>query len=155
MADFDINITDDFEWPDGTKPDRPRLTEIVEYVLKSERAPGGTVSLAIIGDEAICRLKKKYFGTAAVTDVISFDLRDKSDEPLDCEVVVNAQRARQVAQQSGIDWLAELSLYVVHGLLHQLGYNDKTQQDSQRMHLREDKLLSELGFGKVFGESRE
>ena len=149
LADFDINITDDFEWPDGTKPDRTRLTEFVEYVLKSEQAATGTVSLAIVGDEDICRLKEKYFGTAVVTDVISFDLRDNADGPPDCEVVVNAQRAELVARQNGTDRFAELSLYVIHGLLHQLGYDDKTQQDSQRMHLREDELLSELGFGKV------
>ena len=150
MADFDINITDDFEWLDGTKPDRRGLTEIVEYVLKSEQVTGGTVSVAIVGDEDICRLKEKYFGSAVVTDVISFDLRDDSDGQPDCEVVVNAQRAERLAEQNGTGRFGELSLYVVHGLLHQLGYDDKTQQDAQRMHLREDELLNELGFGNVF-----
>jgi len=149
LADFDINITDDFEWPDGTKPDRTRLAEIVEYVLKSQDKASGTISVAIIDDEDICRLKEKYFGTPGVTDVISFDLRDNSDGPPDCEVVVNAQRAQQIAEQNGTDRFAELSLYVIHGLLHQLGYDDKTQHDSQLMHQREAELLSKLGFEKV------
>ncbi|MCG3128117.1 MAG: Endoribonuclease YbeY [Phycisphaerae bacterium] len=45
---------------------------------------------------------------------------------------------------------AELSLYVVHGILHLSGYDDHTNAGFQRMHRREDELLASLGYGLVF-----
>ena len=133
--------------------DLGQLRRTVGHVLKDGKINAAAVSLALVDDQAIKNLHKKYFGTAAVTDVISFDLRadgETSENLVDCEVVVNAQRALEVAGESSGDALAELHLYVVHGLLHQLGYDDQTEQQERRMHAREDKLLQELGFGKVY-----
>jgi len=111
------------------------------------------VSLAIVDDEAISKIKERYFGAAEVTDVISFDLRDNTkveQELPDCEIVVNAQCATREAGRRGVDPQAELNLYVVHGLLHQLGYDDQTERQSKIMHKKEDQLLEELGFGTVY-----
>lgn len=46
--------------------------------------------------------------------------------------------------------LAELALYVVHGVLHLAGYDDHSTADYQRMHAREDQILRRLGWGPVF-----
>ena len=113
-----------------------------------------SVSLAIVDDGKISKLKEQYFGIAEVTDVISFDLRDNiKGEPEfpDCEIVVNAQCAVREASRRDGDPQAELNLYVVHGLLHQLGYDDQTEQQAEIMHKKEDQLLEELGFGTVYG----
>ena len=69
---------------------------------------------------------------------------------LDCEVVVNAERAAAVGGSRSGGALAELNLYVVHGLLHQLGYDDQTPDQAEIMHKKEDELLVELGFGEVY-----
>lgn len=44
----------------------------------------------------------------------------------------------------------ELALYLVHGILHLVGYDDRTPRGFERMHNREDELLRELGLGSVF-----
>ena len=92
---------------------------------------------------------------AVATDVLSFDLRDMQNPAcprtaLDCELVVNAERALEAASERSLEPLAELNLYVVHGLLHQLGYDDKNAQQERLMHQKEDQLLDELGWGQVF-----
>ncbi len=45
---------------------------------------------------------------------------------------------------------AELALYVTHGLLHQLGFDDATPEQAQKMHQAEDEILQHMGFGVVY-----
>lgn len=155
MSGIEIEICDN---QDALAIDRGQLVQTVKYVLQQMSVSKAQISLAIVDDATIRELKEKYFGVSEVTDVISFDLRDQNrQEPnglqktVDCDIVVNAQIAVRTARQQGGDPLAELNLYVVHGLLHQLGYDDQTDRHAEIMHKKEDQLLEELGFGKVFG----
>ena len=148
MSDVLIDISNN---QTSVPVDQAALQSTVEHVLAASGVGRGSASVAVVDDETIRQLKRKYFGQDAATDVISFDLRDDAAEPdLDCEVVISAERAQAVAAQRGGDVRAELHLYVVHGLLHQLGYDDQQADSAQRMHDREDTLLRELGFGAVF-----
>jgi len=135
--------------------DSQQLRRTVEHVLERLSCSLAAVSLAVVDNHAISQLQARYFGTPEATDVLSFDLRDRSgdveaDSALDCEVVVNAEKALEVAQAHNADPLAELNLYVVHGLLHQLGFDDRSAEQARIMHQKEDQLLQELGFGNVY-----
>ncbi|MBN1764647.1 MAG: rRNA maturation RNase YbeY [Sedimentisphaerales bacterium] len=130
---------------------RSQMERTVTHVLNKMRVPRAEVSLAFVNDDAIRQLKQRYFNLDEITDVISFDLGKSDGELLDCEIVVNTQCAVRVAARRSLDPAAELNLYVVHGLLHQLGFDDSTEEQSSLMHQKEDELLEELGFGKVFG----
>jgi probable rRNA maturation factor len=152
MSDIDIQISDRQQALDVNEN---CLRRTIEQVLDRLEVPGAVVSVAIVDDTAISELTHKYFGRSEATDVLSFDLRDETrdtvgDGRLDCEVIVNGARALQVARAQDRDPQAELHLYVVHGLLHQLGYDDQSDAQAQKMHAEEDRLLQELGFGKVF-----
>lgn len=151
-----IDISIDTEEPEGGI-DRAQLERTVDYVLQQHGATQGMVSLVVVDDDAIRILKRDWFGLDVVTDVVSFNLGEQqenlewsADHPFDCELVVNVQQAVRVARQRGKKWQSELNLYVVHGLLHQLGYDDQATEDFERMHVREDEILEELGFGRVF-----
>ena len=127
------------------------MTRTVRHTLDRLGVTEATVSLAVVGHDEMAQLKHRYFDRLETTDVISFDLRDEAEpSTLDCEIVVNAQQAADQAQAAGADREAELNLYVVHGLLHQLGYDDQDEIEAQAMHEKEDELLQELGFGRVF-----
>jgi len=141
----------------GLPIDTEQLQKTIKHVLQSCNIKDGTISLAVVDDAAIRALKQQYYGKAEVTDVLSFDLREETANPpleqaLDCEVVVNAQRAQQAAQERNQDAQAELNLYVVHGLLHQLGYDDQENRQAKIMHQKEDQLLKELGFGPAYSQ---
>ncbi len=131
--------------------DREHLANTARYVLQERGVTEAAVSVAIVGHDEMAQLKQQYFGRLESTDVISFDLRDEPEaSKLDCEIVVNAQQASHEAQARNGNRDAELNLYVVHGLLHQLGYDDHNDTEAQLMHQKEDELLEKLGFGKVF-----
>ena len=66
------------------------------------------------------------------------------------EIIASAEMAFQQAKARNLDPRAELLLYLVHGLLHLIGYDDRTPNDAERMHRREDALLEQFGFGGVY-----
>ncbi|MBN1437707.1 MAG: rRNA maturation RNase YbeY [Sedimentisphaerales bacterium] len=161
MNQFDINITDEQSF---LTFDAECLRKTAAFVLGNLGIAEGAVSIAVVDSVSIRQLKKQFFDMDVVTDVISFDLSDEEDtggdadsesvSGLDCEIVVNAQLALEIAEGDEKNALAELNLYVVHGLLHQLAYDDQTPQQAKKMHQKEDQLLEELGYGKVYSRRK-
>jgi len=140
--------------------DDVRVRRAVASVLRAEGCPSAEVSVALLDASAVSALNAQYLGRQVETDVLAFDLTDAvrvSDDrrsercpPLQGEVVVNVELARRLAAERGVDPEAELMLYVVHGCLHLLGYDDGEADEAARMHRREDELLVQMGYGKVY-----
>ena len=110
----------------------------------------GELNVLIVGDAAMRRWHHEYMKQHSTTDVLSFDLRTRPDEPLCADLVVCLDVAKRQAQKRGHDPRLELLLYCLHGLLHMLGYDDHTAADHQRMHRREDELLMLARLPAVF-----
>ena len=62
------------------------------------------------------------------------------------EIIISVEMAKKLAQKHDCAVEGEIALYLVHGLLHLVGYNDKQRKEAKKMHQREGKLLSDLGF---------
>ncbi len=129
------------------------LENVCLTVLAREKINSADINIVIVGDTEITALKKEYFNIDQTTDVISFNLteEDSGTSCLEAEIIVNAEMALRESKISNFPPQSELILYIVHGLLHQLGYDDQSEEDYYRMHNRENELLDELGYGKVFG----
>jgi len=97
------------------------------------------------GARGVAGRHERYLGQQGPTDVLSF-LLDEADGCLEGEVVVSAQTA--VAQAGRFGWSAadELLLYVVHGALHLLGYDDATCPQRRAMRRRERRFVARLGL---------
>lgn len=102
------------------------------------------LSLAIVDDETIHAINRRFLDHDYPTDVISFDLGDGGG--LEGEVVVSADTARREALLRGTDPRGELLLYCVHGTLHLLGWDDQDDDDRARMHARQRELLAGFGY---------
>ena len=100
----------------------------------------------VLGDNVITHaLNRKYLGHDYVTDVISFKI-ECFDTHLEAEMVVSAEVAKERCEEFGWDDESELMLYVIHGTLHQVGYDDHTEADAKRMHQKEAMYLRQLGI---------
>jgi len=89
------------------------------------------------------------------TDVLSFDLRSRRRRgEVDGQLILCEAVARREARARGHDWRAELVLYAVHGCLHLCGHDDRRPADAARMHRLEDRILTLLGWGRVFAGGR-
>jgi len=126
-----------------------RLSTLAESVCRRFGASASEVGVAVVDDAAIRRGNEQFLGSKHVTDVISFDLSEEHAATFD--LMINADEARRQARKRSHSVEAELALYVTHGLLHQLGYDDARPRDAERMHAMEDEILREAGFGGVYG----
>src|SRR5438270_3408734 len=115
--------------PQETVPiDRGRMREVVRAVLEGEGAGDAEISLAFVDNPTIHRLNKRYLDHDEPTDVLSFPLSERNTKKLAGELVLGVEIAQQQALERGHDVQAELGLYVIHGLLHLRGYDDKTEK---------------------------
>jgi len=119
-----------------------RLRELATFVAAAEGRRLGEIDLAVVGTEEIAALNRRYLGRAGATDVLSFDLSDEGQPDIAAQIVVCGDVAAAVGRALGHPARRELMLYVVHGLLHLMGYDDTTPRAADRMHAREEALLA-------------
>ena len=124
----------------------------------------------IVDDETIRRVHKEFHDDDTPTDVISFPLDDSALDPsaldqstLDqagdppvnwdpegegpaAEIVVSADTAEREASRRGISFESELALYLIHGTLHILGYDDIDDVDRAKMREAESRHLDAAGY---------
>lgn len=108
------------------------------------------ISLAVVDDTEIARLNARYLGRHAPTDVLAFPYSVTDDPAHDeelGEVIVSAQAAQREAHRRHKTFEEELALYVIHGLLHLLGYDDTSPEKARAMRRREKELLRMLDLG--------
>lgn len=110
---------------------RRRIERLVERILRGERRRPA-IEVAVVDDAAIRRANCRFLGHDHATDVLAFPYG---------EVVVSAETARREARRRGIAAEEELLRYVAHGVLHLLGYRDKTAASRRRMWGRQEGYL--------------
>jgi probable rRNA maturation factor len=97
----------------------------------------------------MAKLHHRYLGINAPTDVLTFELdHDARGRVTSGEVIVCLPQARR---QARVGTGREVLLCALHGMLHLCGFDDKTDRQFAAMHRAEDRLLSRLGIGAVFG----
>jgi probable rRNA maturation factor len=145
-----IQITTHFE---DAPADPDKLEALIQAVCDRFGLSGATISVGIVDDAEIADLNRKYLDHEGPTDCLSFDLSD--DEAAGSrafDLIVNGQMALRQAAERGHSGQAELALYITHGLLHQLGYDDDTPENARKMHQTEDEILQHLGYGLVYND---
>jgi probable rRNA maturation factor len=125
--------------------DRRRMRQAVQAVVRDAGIREARISVAMVDDAAIAKLHEQFLGDPESTDVLSFVL-EQSPPALEGEVVVSADTARSNAARYRCPAEEELLLYVIHGTLHLVGYDDTTprqravMQRLQRHYLGQIKL---------------
>jgi probable rRNA maturation factor len=129
--------------------DRARMRAVTRAVLEGEGESEAEISLAFVDNPTIHQLNKRYLDHDEPTDVLSFPLSEPGARKLAGELVVGVEVAREQAEQRGHDVGAELALYVIHGLLHLCGHDDKTETTAGRMRERERHYLRALDLPDI------
>ncbi len=148
---FVIDVADRQE---ALKVDRRRIVHAVEMVLHEAGVARAEISVAVVDDATIHALNRQYLEHDYATDVLSFVLERAPDE-LEGEVIVSAETAASRAPEFGWTACEELLLYVIHGTLHLVGYDDGTSDDRETMRAREGDCLMQLGIEPPGEESRD
>jgi probable rRNA maturation factor len=102
---------------------------------KSTLSSLARVDVLLISDRRIASLHLRFQKIAGPTDVITFQHG---------EIFISAQTAQRFAAKFGASTRREIELYLLHGLLHLHGFNDKTAADRRRMNAIQDKMMRAL-----------
>jgi probable rRNA maturation factor len=113
---------------------------LLRRVLKDEAVDAAAISVIFIGDRKMIKLNTDYLGHTCTTDVLSFPLSDDTRN-LEGEVYVNLDQAKRQGKEFGVTFIEEESRLVVHGILHLIGYDDRTKSEKEKMTARENRYL--------------
>jgi probable rRNA maturation factor len=144
-----VNITKSFQ---GTNVSLLRLKKVAKAICERFKISKVALSIALIDNTEIRKANKRFLGRNNITDCLSFDLSDAKSKTRSFELLINAEKAVEEASFRGHSSEAELALYITHGLLHQLGFDDSTDRQAKKMHLAEDEILQQLGYGAVYNK---
>lgn len=142
-----INFIDEYRRLDFNASRLRRMLAVLCERFEIEQAD---ISIAIVDDKKIKKVNREFLGHLSVTDVISFDLSDLNSPGRVFELVINAQLARRQAKKRRHQAESEFVLYIVHGFLHNVGFDDAKARDALKMHKMEDQILEEFGYGRTF-----
>lgn len=129
------------------------LVELSEFVLKAEGKPETSeVSVSFVDDAEIAELNETYRGKVGPTDVLSFECDNLDDEfanPFAEEediyelgdIVIAVDVAERQTKEFGTTFEEEMTLLMVHGLLHLCGYDHIIDEEAEVMEAREAELI--------------
>ncbi len=148
---YDIRVAVEYEGS-NIPIDESELRRAIERTLSRHGCASASLSVALVDDARIAVVNDQYLGHQGPTDVISFDLSDdeRPDDRVDGELVISIETAWRESESRPHGPAAELALYAVHGTLHLLGFDDQTEAAAGTMHAEEDRILDDLGYGRVY-----
>lgn len=106
-----------------------------------------------VTQETISKLHSEYFNDPSPTDCITFPLDSNgrlSENDILGEIFICPQVAIEYAKEHGEDPYREATLYLAHGLLHLLGYEDTEEGPREQMRQQEIQCLEQLTKKNVF-----
>ena len=129
---------------------RQKFAKLVRSICARFGLENVTVDIAIVDNGIIRKLNGRFLNRKTTTDCLSFDLSQPDKDNRLFELVVNGERAKEEAARRGHPARDELALYITHGLLHLLGFNDQRPAQAKKMHALEDEILMQHGFVPAF-----
>lgn len=119
---------------------KKRLKNWLKELVLHENAVPGKINIIITSDSHLLELNKKYLQRDYLTDVIAFNYTE--NQTIAGDVFVSIPRVKENAAALCNSFHDELKRVMVHGVLHLLGYDDKTEKEISIMRRKEDYYLS-------------
>lgn len=121
--------------------DKRKLREWIVQSAESEDYTIGILNYILTNDNILVQLNKEYLRHFTLTDIITFDLSEKERE-LSGDIYISVDRARENAREFKVTLNNEISRLMIHGILHLMGYKDKSREERELMRQKEEFYLS-------------
>lgn len=131
---------------------RRSLQKIIKELLNNEGLSCSELSLYFVDEKAIKKLHKKYFNDSSTTDCISFPIdspSEKSQYSILGEIFICTDIAIKYAKDHNLNPLDETALYIIHGFLHLIGYDDISEKDKTIMRKKEKSCMNLIRAKKL------
>jgi rRNA maturation RNase YbeY len=126
---------------DFTLEDESSTTSWIQNIIYDEGYHDENINYIFCSDNFLLDLNKEYLGHDTLTDIITFD-NSEEESHIEADIFISIERIQENADQLSKSFSDELHRVIIHGLLHIMGYSDKTEEDKLAMREKEDACLS-------------
>ncbi|MBF0483522.1 MAG: rRNA maturation RNase YbeY [Candidatus Omnitrophica bacterium] len=120
------------------------IISTVKHILKYNKVSNARLNFVFVTGRKMRVLNSRYKDHHYTTDVLAFDLRSEKEKGLRGEIIISTDEAFKNARIYKTSVEHELNLYMAHGILHLLGYDDHGFQDIKKIRDMEQKIIESL-----------
>ena len=119
----------------------PKICQWITETVAQEGKSIGHLQFVFCKDDYLHEINLKYLDHDTLTDIISFPY---IEDPIESDIFISIDRIHENASTFGTTFEKELHRVIIHGVLHMLGYHDKSPEEKILMTQKEDEYLSLL-----------
>ena len=118
------------------------LKNWIENVVAEEDFSIGEINYIFCDDDYLHKLNVEFLQHDTLTDIISFD--NTLGKLISGDIYISVERVRDNAKDFKVSFLDELHRVMIHGVLHYIGFSDKTPESQKEMTAQENNAIKEL-----------
>ncbi|SHM92231.1 rRNA maturation RNase YbeY [Polaribacter sp. KT 15] len=134
-----------FNYETNFKLDNESSTENwIQTIIDKHNCELGEINYIFCDDNYLHKLNVQFLQHDTLTDIISFD--NSLGKLINGDIYISIERVEDNAKDFKVSFIEELHRVIIHGVLHYIGFKDKTEADQNEMTLQENLALKELKY---------
>jgi rRNA maturation RNase YbeY len=121
---------------------KAQVCKWLELLIHQSGFSSRSISIVFCSDAFLLEMNRNYLNHDYFTDIITFDYSDK--QQLSGELFISVDRVKENANDRKLQYEEELLRVIAHGVLHLMGFKDKTKKDAVNMRKAEDSALQQF-----------
>ena len=123
-------------------PNEEELSNWIKKVITGKQFEVGEINYIFCDDEYLLKLNIEFLQHNTLTDIISFD--NTMGKLIGGDIFISIDRVKENASDFKVSFDEELHRVMIHGILHYMGFKDKTSEEKVEMRNQENLVLSQL-----------
>tara|TARA_B110000285_G_scaffold12892_1_gene12792 strand:+ start:258 stop:689 length:432 start_codon:yes stop_codon:yes gene_type:complete len=119
-----------------------RISSWLNKLVERHEKKIGELNYIFCSDDYLLKMNQEHLNHDYFTDIITFDYCEK--DTVSGDLFISIERTKENAKTFGTTQINELNRVIAHGLLHLLGFKDKTSEDIAEMRSMEEEALNTL-----------
>ena len=124
--------------------DRKLIEEIAQEVLTDLGVEDVELGVHFVSAKEMARVHEQFMNIVGSTDVITFDHGSEPPTSVHGEIFISVEDAIAQAREFKTTWQSEVARYVIHGILHLLGFDDVAPDARKKMKQAENRLMNRI-----------
>ena len=118
------------------------ISKWIDHTIRTENKITGDINYIFCSDDYLLARNIKYLNHDSLTDIITFNYCEGNK--INCDIMISIDRVKENSSIFDTSFLEELYRVMIHGILHLVGYDDKTEKEKNIMRKKEEFYLKKL-----------
>ena len=120
--------------------DSEKIRIWIEDVIKKEKKIVGDITYIFCDDDYLLERNEEFLNHSTLTDIITFNYC--IDNNISSDIMISIDRVKENSTIFENSFNEELKRVMIHGILHLIGYNDKSEEEEELMRKKENFYLN-------------